>query len=144
MRGKKFDFCVQVEHVHPSPGSVWCWGSISRQDPRLLLSMSLLLKPVLQGIHTRGWGGGGEIVSNSTYLPFNYPIDRLRHRWGSGNGMEEMAWLSCRTEHGSWIFWLGRWVCGSIRLSAPISCHFHSHKDNDTFPVCTLTVLFLI
>lgn len=45
-------FCVQVEHVHPSPGSVWCWGSVSCQDPGLLLSMALLLKPVLQGVDT--------------------------------------------------------------------------------------------
>lgn len=61
----------QVEHVHSSPGNVWWWRCIYSQNPRLLLSMPLLLQPAFPGsnMKTIKWVYTSEFCS--VYLEFN-------------------------------------------------------------------------
>lgn len=102
---------VQVEHVHPSPGNVRWWRCIYSQDPRLLLSMPLLLQPAFPGSNMK--------TIKREFIQINFVqyiwllmTDRLQHRRGNRFDLEEVAWLQRWTQHGPWIFWVGGWVVG--------------------------------
>lgn len=89
----------QVEHVHPSPGSVWFRRSIDLQNPGLLLSIPLLLQPAVPGrtFKQPKMKRVSTSMFQSIYFAFNHTPDCLQHWWEDWNNMEEMAWLQWRT-----------------------------------------------
>lgn len=103
----------QVEHVHPSPGSVRCRRGAHCQNPGLLLSVSLLLKPTVPGRDVTVQRKAGVILVTHyamLYSIFHYAIGRLQHWWRSGHNMEKVAWFQWSAKHGPWIFRVRRWV----------------------------------